>query len=194
MHITINKSGFALIDDDSKVNTIEELVPHLRSRCLIDEGLTLLDIFTAVEKSSDGVEFLRRYCRCRAIEEFHKEAKAEANKSSELSILNIEWRVEDLTDDFSLYPHVFGRGTDPDITYGLDFMSLSNVSRLPITLSSKVKIGETTYKKQFNLIDVLDAIYWEISWYGSPAKRNAMYANLLADCAEFRADLKGIDE
>lgn len=75
--------------------------------------------------------------------------------------------------------------------YGIGFVSINEIAHLPIVCKHDVKVH--VYKKKskgrellktkewqvnFTLLDILTAIYWEISFYGGPEEKNAMKSEM----------------
>lgn len=178
---------------------------HLMTPCTIGEDVTLGDIFKMVEADEGTKIFMSMYSWCRAIDEFHKAALSHAvNENDGLKYLKIGSGIEVYEDkDYSTisdsmdfygfgptsedtlkYYKEVGKEPPENETYGLGFSSMSELANLP------VKIGECRLsifgknengidaKRTYTLLQILDAIYWEISFYGGPKEAADMKEEL----------------
>jgi hypothetical protein len=206
-HVKITKNGFLDVSWNGETKEYEEreretYVPALRQRCVIDEGVTLKDLFAAVEKDEILKDFISMYSWCSHIDEFLaqiKETPPEPDRSEKLFYLEIYWHAEaftyrkkDLKPSFDAYVgfHAWGepdeyaqkRGDDKTC-YGVSYTPMYYLADLPIKLNEEIEITHTEQKNKrdfqdtvlfkgescFSLLEVLDAIFDDISWHGGPA-------------------------
>lgn len=78
--VRLGKTGIIAFewDGDKQENipyTPVEAIMNLRSRCELEDGVTLGDIFKAVDADPKLMEFIAHYSWCGPIKEFHEEAK-----------------------------------------------------------------------------------------------------------------------
>ncbi len=117
--IRITKEGFKLIEWDANVQDhIEKDLPstllrELRSGCEIDDGVSLSDIFNAVDSDFKLKEFLGHYSTC-DVESFHREATRPPTRPTTLESLVISAFIEHAFDEVQLALDV--SGIDPNTT------------------------------------------------------------------------------
>lgn len=188
VHIT--KRGIKALKWDSEVRQyVEQEIRFglhvLRCACHLDEGVTLADIFHAVEQDPDLVRFLERWSWC-DLNAFHEEARKPAAAASDLFYIEIakylKWDERDAQETIE----VSGIG-EPDehgmTHYGLDFIPVNQLVELPVRLRPEMRIWKDHKKLgeapcTFTLLDILGEIYFEISFYGSPEDRDCQSAEL----------------
>jgi hypothetical protein len=197
--VRITKEGLKSFKWDGTIREyveekVESYIPKLRNSCRLDLGVTLGDIFDAVEQHPDLKAFIGMYSWCN-MNAFHKEAKREPLKKSDLEYLEISRYFEDGTtwDNFD----GMGKPENPEdgtelINYGIGFTPVSEMVHLEVRLNPKCSIQEDykevgTTKTCYSLLEVLDAIYWEISFYGNPPDRDTKMAELQEMVKEIKA-------
>jgi hypothetical protein len=115
--------------------------------------------------------FIGMYSWCNA-KLYHAEAGTTC-KPCGLDRLEIEVWFRDNYFDISLH------GYEGAEAYAIDFTPLNSIAHLPLTLSNKLSVHvnnariDSEEQYTFSLLDVLDAIYYEISFHGSPIEREA---------------------
>ncbi len=176
-HVQITKTGFVSTygsEGEPTGNPCSSL-SALRCECSIADGVTVGDIFRAVEKDPDLPRLLAHYSLCPDIGEFHELAKAKPTGKSNLKSVQITFCM-DVTEGHcgGVYPNVSGIGCDGDV-YGLSFVPVNDLAPLPVQIVPRLTVFEFDGDKQDRemsyyptLLEVLDAIYWEISFYGGP--------------------------
>jgi len=169
------------------------ILSYLPDRCRIKEGTTLRDIFKIVDRYKLLKIFIRQYSGCPQIEEFHKQAqeKISVTEDDNLLYLEIYWDADlskykkELSFDIGVGFH--GIGKDPDkpkddnvtTKYSVSYSPMHTLAHLPIRLNTKFSLYEPwkgkppqekmfEAKKDFSLLDVLNGIYWDISFMGGP--------------------------
>lgn len=167
----------------------------LRDPCKIAKGTTLGDIFKMVASYPTLQDFIGQYSWCRDIEAFHYQAKMPAQRDTEVSSLVVR-RCAIEHDDFGANFEFYGLGLQLDSdnkpipdsehtqTYSMSMTPMNEMAHLPIKIDRKVEVYKSfKYKKgqpyklpekmleaksYMTLLEVLDAIYWDISFYGGP--------------------------
>jgi hypothetical protein len=197
VHIT--KGGFQALKWDSDVRQyVEDKIPSglhvLRCACHIDSGVTLSDIFHAVEQDPDLVRLLEQWSWC-DLEAFHSEARKPANEASDLSYIEIakyfEWDESEAQETIDVSG--IGHPDENGVThYGLDFTPVNQLVHLPVRLRPEMEIHKDHKKLgeapcTFTVLDILGEIYWEISFYGSPENRDR-------ESAELRESVREVEE
>jgi hypothetical protein len=193
MKILIAKGGFQAVQWDSDARQyvsvqVTSYLPLLRNECSIAVDVTLADIFDDVESDDALKEFLRQYSWC-DVDAFHAEARIPITEPLNLPHLEYieiskclefdEAHAEETLD-------VAGMGqpyADGGRRYGIDLTPVNEVAPLPVRLNPLVDVkrdGQTIAQApaSFTLLDVLGQIYFEISFYGSPAQRDAFASDL----------------
>ena len=188
VHIT--KSGIQAFEWDREVRqyveqTMRTAVGVLRCACHIDPGVTLGDIFGAVEADLDLVRFLGRWSWCH-VEAFHAEARQPTTEVSDLHYIELakyfEWNERGAQEIID----VSGIG-NPDengaTSYALGLTPVNQLVHLPVRLSAEIEIRKDHKKvgagmSIFTLLEVLGELYWEISFHGSPEDRDRQGAEL----------------
>lgn len=99
--------------------------------------------------------------------------------------------------------HYQERGEDLPETqhYGISFSGCESYSRLPVVIDNKIEIhrdmfvdkGKVYPQQDFftctcpmTLLEFLDGIYWEISFYGTPEHRDEQWACIKTDVDDFK--------
>lgn len=184
------KSIKSLIKDDVNI------VKNLRSFCQIDPDTILKDIINLVSNSKVLETFLGMYSWCNNIKEYNKEANKNPilNENSEVDYLEISWHVtwDKEKDGFYLFkePEFLGIGfplkeEKYDLPkgyvakYAIEFTPLNELAHLKVKLNTQFT-SKRNFKNaptlkgscDFTLLEVLDAIYWEISFLGSIEERD----------------------
>lgn len=185
----------------------DEVIRSLRCACEIDEGVTLLDLMRAVDSLPTLTEFLREYSWCWQIEQFHSQVsepmRTENEHAASIEYLEVykhayihEFNGE-TTIDLSCDFHGVGKPESCEARprgrefYSVSMTPLYDIADLPVRLNKQLVIyqawkpGDPPAEKVllagdscFSLLDVLDAIYDDISFYGGPAEAREMLEEL----------------
>jgi|SRR5215831_11058778 len=177
----------------------------LRCACEIEEGVTLRDIFEAVTKLPELKDFISQYAWCRHIDEFHRDAQKMVLKMEPdpepLDYLEIYWHASTHTykkkNSIDLSPgfHGIGKPDDHGFTcYSVSYSPMWELAHLPVKLNPEVLIHDPKMRegkakllfvgeRDFSLLDVLDAIYDDISFMGGP-EDNAAFLEEMKDTTE----------
>jgi len=185
-------------------------INYLMHTCNVD-GMTLGDLFNFVEAHEDLKQFISCYSWCRAIDEFHAQAKEPCEPDTVVNRLEIyrtgevhRWveknksrahRVSlDLNYDFhglgpcdeDLLKHYAETGDEPpeEQNYGVSYTPVNELVHLPLSINTEMEVREwvsdlgknTLHLKchyPFTLLEIIDAVYWDISFHGGPEDNKA---------------------
>ena len=203
-NVHITKRGIQALQWDGDVKQYVErkiatALEVLRCVCHIDSDVTLKDIFGIVAQDPELARFLETWAWC-DLAAFHQEASKPAARRSDLSYIEIAKYFEWEEDEAHETTDVSGVG-EPDehghSRYGIDFTPVNELAHLPVRLNPRIEIRQHQKKIgdapcHFTLLEVLGEIYWEISFYGSPASRDEKRAELdesIREVEEGRAEL-----
>lgn len=182
--IYLTKNGFRKSEWNGEIRQYEDvpiksILRELRGACQIEEGVTLADIFAAVEQSEPLCVVLGEWawCNCAA---FHKEIKRPSTGTA-LKWIEISQTAEiDKDGEFQFGLDVSGRD-DSDTTWAIDFTPVNDLRDLPVKLANTFTLWDWRTdepEKQklkvdcYSLLDVLGELYFEVSFHGSPEDRN----------------------
>ncbi len=165
---------------------------YLPEYVVLDEAVTLRDLMNFVRKDEALTEFLRHYSSCFQIEEFNDclDKKPIIDENGEVEFLEIYWHVEThhYKDSYNVFEfgripgfHGKGKRNGEETNFGIEFSPIEETAHLKVVLNEEFLIhhyqekkqphfitGEQKYKSSFTLLEVLNAIYWEISFFGGP--------------------------
>lgn len=187
--------------------TFEEdaILRHLRDICRIEEGTTLLDIMKIVEANEVLTMILREYSWCWDIEEFHAQVNEPMRTNPEdednggeepMTHLEIYWHVVFNKQDFSIDAEFHGVG--PTCNYSVSYSPMYDIADYPVMLNTKFQVRFTPQdeekvfegEREFTLLDVLDAIYWDISFVGGPADNAEFLEEMRSRADEIERDME----
>jgi hypothetical protein len=203
VHLT--KQGIQVLTwDDGAEQFVEKQVSSvlfvLRCDCYIDSGVTLGDIFRAVEAHRDLVLLLRAWSHC-DVDAFHAEARKPAVEPwADLHYIEVSRQFDWSEDGAYNWLRVRGVGEPGEFGsthYGIDMTPVNQIAHLPVRLKPHMEISRDSTKIAeaqcgFTLLDVLGEIYWEISFFGNPASRDdqvAEFEETVREIEEGRAEL-----
>ena len=171
----------------------------LRENVTIAPGVTLGDIFNVVESIPEIKEFISHYAICPWIDEFHAEAKRPAPEDDDTDRLVAVWisrtlEIHDSINDQRIESWVdcSGKAESGEI-YGIDFCSVSKLAKLPVLMEQgcvvirwtdgpcggrDVTKDDTKKAWPISLLELLETIYYEISFHGGPQSRDERGAEL----------------
>lgn len=219
-HVKITKNGLIRVDWDGDKRINVESVPDdpwvcLRSECRIDEDVTLGDIFRMMEGDELLTEFIRSYSWCGPIHEFHKAAKLPRKPPAEppqddpdyepdpLLYLEICFDGETFTfegvTDYNDSPDFYGVGSK-EPRYSVSCTPMSELVHLPVRINTDFTIRANFVdevvkaKRVMSLLEVLDAIYWDISFHGGPEENSAFVDELKGMVDELKGMMDDIKE
>jgi len=198
-NVRIATRGFKATEWDGEIRQyverdVKTFVSQLRSPCTIEPDVTLLDIFHAVERDAPLKFVLSEYSWC-DIDAFHFEAEQplkENEQGSDLEYIEIAMRFEFDQHGAEAVVDVSGIGQQDEhgcTHYALDLTPVNRIASLPVRLNPTADIRKDlktigTAPYSFTLLEVLGEIYYEVSFHGSPASRDALRPELLDAVAE----------
>lgn len=188
-------------DGNKKYRRAKKLtvLTYLRDSVEIAEGVTLRDLFRIVSQYKLLKLFISQYSWCRQLEEFHAQAEEPMrdDEKDKLEYLEIYWHAsvhkykKETSFDVSVGFHGIGTPDRPENAmtadgkthYSVSYSPMYELADLPLKLNTALKIwgpweGKPPQKvifegkKDYCLLDVLDAIYWDISFMGGPAENS----------------------
>jgi hypothetical protein len=167
------------------------IAQYLECKVDIGVGLTLLSLFEFLYRgaNNDEVEFIGSKAHCN-FGPFYKEMLEEPKKEEKDGYLLLKREIE-ITKDY-------GSGSElsmaTDLTwvnkgenYAMDFTPLNEIRNLPIKVCHNAELWDWRTKKvkslgnvvvPITLGDLFHGILWEISFHGTPEKREATLADL----------------
>ncbi len=182
--LTIKASG--VYDNDENYISPNEILSRLREPCTIGPDVTLKDFLGLFLRYKNLTEFMIQYSTCHFLDEYivevHKEPTNRVNNVSELVVrwdvstnlpLKGQGIVVELNTSFEGYSRV------EDEMYSMSLTPLNDMAHLPIIVAEGYKVQslddphETAFKaaRSFTLLEVLDAVLYDISFYGGPVQR-----------------------
>jgi hypothetical protein len=184
--VRITKSGLKGFEWDGDIRDYREVEFHsltqLRSKCEIEEGVTLADIFNVVEQDEALTVVIAKYAWCEPIKEFHAQAKLPRPETDKERLLYIELSKYaefhqykgDALPTFDISTHMTAYAENGD-HYTISYTPLNEVAHLMVKIKPEMEFQKnyenipdwkcTTY---FTLLDLLDTIYYDISFQGGP--------------------------
>jgi hypothetical protein len=194
--------------DESEV---EFSLIHLADLCMIEPGVTLGDMFTAIRKHKDLLAFISFYSTCPEIEAFLIQAKLPPSPAGEKwapdDYIEIFKEVDvshDYIDMFCDWHAVFkwkdNAGVHDEYA-ALSYEPMNDIANLSVRLNEEVtfrQIGTPPenqmirqgLKTTFTLLDVLNTIFEDISWHDTPEGNAEFKAECAKQAEEFMMDLK----
>lgn len=133
--------------------------------------------------------FISFYSWCPSINELNLDAftPVTEDKKSNIKYLRISWSASDFKwknkKEFNESPDFIGVGIDEEgleTRHSVSYCPLYEIAYLPVVLDTTFKIFEESVlkskdlyesTKDFTLLDILDAIYWDISFVGGPKQK-----------------------
>lgn len=178
----------------------EEVFRRLRDACEIEDGMTLLDIMRIVESNDILKMFIGEFSWCPDIDDFHvqvnetiRSKEIDPDYDDNMEYLEVYWETHyHKNKSFSLSPGFHGWGYDPELEreggYAIEFTPLYDLADYPVKLNKEIKVYVLDPKntnvvfegtQHYSLLDVLDAIYFEVSFVGGPEEVAEMRRSLM---------------
>lgn len=173
----------------------EDVFPHLRRPCLVAAGVSLGDVMRFVEGNAPLADFLARYSWCRHLPEFNEHARRSPRDPGRVERLEVVRSgilhyADGSTGWFESCWHFRGIGTavegdaghspGEEMPIGVSTMGLDRIAQLPLRVVPKSPVfvlGKGVRGVSYDtegapsLLELLDAIYWSISFHGGPEDR-----------------------
>jgi len=198
--ISLKKDGKIIYSQEFGINPMEvsSFLPFIGELMEIEEGTTFETFFNHIMKDKEKYsEFFASQLGHHPLSAFGEEWQRpfEREDSDEMQYLEIYWQVDyDSHDDQSLQeqPALHGIGTsekDGPLSYSIELTPLNELKAYPLKLNTAYKIEDRSldYKrpkkifegnKSFKVYDVIAAVLYEITFYGTPEQRNQQLAEL----------------
>jgi hypothetical protein len=190
---------------------VEDPLRYLLHPVVVDENVTVGDVFCWVDQQEMLKNFISMYSWCREIDAFHAEAKkepepdewhnkihyAEAYRSIEVHVGRYRsideglmfHGIGDIAEETLEHYQRTGEPAPTTDAYSLSGSHASSYANLPLRAEEMVEIRQMpVYSRKGNckeslkilakvrcrwtLLDLLDAIYWDISFFGGPNERD----------------------
>lgn len=202
-------------DGDLRRNIIRPADPdktfiYLAEDIELDETVTLRDIMNFVRKNEDLTDFIRMYSFCFHIDEFHEclDKHPVIDENGEIEYLEIYWYTgthhykEDEPFHLTQSPdfHGIGKRDGESTAFAVECIPLEEIAHLRLVLNEEFTInhyqaykephfinGEQKYKTSFTLLQVLNAIYWEISFHGGPQENQKFVEEINRRVEDFKS-------
>ena len=180
------------------LDLVDEPFKYLVKKCDIEPSVTLQNMFNWVRRHDDVKDFIQFYSWCHSIDEFHEEAQKPYDPSTDdepLASIDVtrvakfgKFRDKDPW-TFDNYLDMGGSKDGDEQGYALEFTPVNELAHLPLSYASTTEICQSArYSRSGNvkeghkllvkciwpytLLELLDAIYWEISFMGAPEDRD----------------------
>lgn len=185
---------------------------YLFNYCIFEENLTLKDIFLLIKKNLDIYDniIINNYCSEYIQEGFSQENIA-IDPDTKINKLVLSWDItviKDIEEPKNYlyginFPEFFGKGyinkdTSSEVEISVCLMHIKNIIDLPIVLnketnllkedplSNKIITLETIQESQYTLLQILYAIFWELSYHGGPEDKKSLRNNLFSMWDNFK--------
>ena len=192
--ITIKKEG--IFKENKKIKKIN-ILSVLRLRCQIEANVTLGHILKTVDNYQILKKFLTRYSWCDSLEELHAEAFQPYQPPEDDVILNhleIYWHgtisdIKGINCSYGFHA-VAANGS----TYSISASPLWEVIDLPVNLKedflliNKSNGNLTPCKQAYTLLEVLDAIYDDLSFHGGPENKRRFVKEMKSEVEKIKND------
>ena len=180
---------------------------HLYDYCELDEEVTLKHIFELVANHQALKALISIYSTCQHINAYHALARVATEKITDLHYLEISdiaeiWTRKKRTWANLGYPdfHGIGDTVDGNDGYAIEFTPVNEIVNLPIRIKKEFRIiryGEQVIrptvlfkgKRKYTLFEILDTIYDEVSFHGTPSKAATFLGDLTEQVRKIKDDL-----
>ncbi len=160
---------------------------HINHYCEIEEGVTLKQIMNVVANDPPLSLIVSMYSDVQDIEGFHKELNSKKKTDTKLSHIEIYRSGQIYKKDLSVWTDWIGilkKKGKYGKEVGLSYVPLYKMANLPVKLKTDFKVWSMNeikpekpaidYKTSFTLLEILHAIYYDISFHGGPKEREAI--------------------
>lgn len=202
MNVEIGKDGKLFLtrwvyDEDAnsgeyvRTDVTSDAHRYLFTRCTIEDGVTLKDVFLLIEKNI----LLFEKILGNWVAEFVEECFTDGEKDEDISYVEVYWNIEfDEEETFGNARPCFqaiDKNGDawcismmPTNRYAHILVRLSNVMTVFTYLGSPGEYDISVYDNpEYSLGQILDAIVRELSYYGPPKKRDEQLKTLKGEFA-----------
>lgn len=173
-------SGMRSVVEECDVT--DDAMSFLFADCIFSDGITLKDIFQLVEANLETLSKILPY----HIREFIEESKLPQHDNEIYGDIEICWynMYDNLgsIDEFDSEPsiHLLSKGSE--LSFPLDCIPVNQIINHKVIQNTRFRIVErigsdnprkfSFGKKYFKLIDILRCIFYELSFYGPPSRRD----------------------
>lgn len=165
---------------------------HLTEYIRIEEGTTLGDIMRFTRKYKLLSKFISEYSNCK-IENFDLEINRtpRINENDKISFLQISWATQKYN-EICLLPDFLGISEETGTRYAIEFSPIYELSHLLVKIDTTLRLVSdeicVTKTLPFTLLDVLHAIFSEISFFDSPEQRDETLNDLKEQVETIQGD------
>lgn len=162
---------------------VKNEISALRKKCTVQEGTTLRGILNIIKKSKCLKDFFKSYSHIPSIDDWLEILDRPIEKKEDYNYVKIGWFLDfyGSEKEFYFFPDicVIGKSEDLGIYDRFSFdCCFEHALDLPVKIIETPQIVQPDidgqffnylgFKKSFNLIDIFDVIFYEVSFFGSP--------------------------
>jgi len=191
-----HSDNFSVKIGKAYISIEDSLIPYLCDELVIEKGVTFEDFFNIILKHHEIYsEVFYSHLSGVPLSDFFKEwAQPDKSKRDNMKKLVVSWdgmeffKEEELLDkekgmlEIHWLPSFGGEGKDKDgneVGYAVEFTPLNELKKYPLELVENTRVynikNDKTYvffERMLTVYDVLSAIFYEITFVGSPTKRS----------------------
>jgi hypothetical protein len=190
-------------DYGAKKREVPSFLPFMMERFEIEEGATFETFFDHIMKEKDKYsEFFASQLGHYHLEVFESEWQKPFDKGrgKELFHLEVYWGVDYRDGELEEMPCFHGIG-EPDEhggrAYAIEFTPINEFKALPLRLNTNYKVEDTSDvqnvkavfegTKAFTVYDAITAVLYEITFCGSPPKRDEQRTEIMRRAEEAKS-------
>lgn len=186
-------SSLASLEKVEKIKPVE-IINFLSDNVELGESVTLKRLFDII--SANVAKFNEIFFSSLggySLEPFLQEIQNNPTESVDSEYLEINWFSDKYEDELNIYPSLHGISSK-DGPYAVDFVSLNNIKDHVVKINKSVEIYDYNKDKDkdkdielkrsvlgnktFNLFELFNAIFYEISFHGGPQDKKERYDEL----------------
>jgi len=183
----------------SQLNSEWNILGFLNEVVELEEGFTIRDWFKLVINYSDlqkldnfFPEFIEEYLNCP--ENGCVDTENEINEIEIQKIINID-KIEDEKNECNIYIDISGNGNNyeggQNIKFGIELLPLKNYLDVPLKLLPVVFIEDMKNRNEakinYSLFELITSYIYEISFFGTPRKRDEQSDELKKSVEEIKS-------
>jgi hypothetical protein len=192
-------------EEDYLASTRQDITSALRNDIEFDEGISLRDLFRIFEPIKDFISDYSLIKFDAYAEELNKPIDWSKKEGCPIDHIEVHWMGEYFEEYNDFRTSVDAHGVDSSVPvedhgkwkegdeqsasrfWAIDAQAMNNIADLPIKLNtkfgiSKLESGEYIIEKKwdrgFTLLEAIDALFYEISFFGLPEDRDAFLGML----------------
>lgn len=171
--------------DRNKQEKINDLHNYLWWPVILEEGVNLRRLFELVKPLAELWGIILNENVVDLIEEIGKESSA--TNSSDIEKLVITWQAERNFETQEVYIVSEFFGKKENTNYALEYTPVNELTNIPVIIKSDLYVHDETDinvepdyygKLSFKVIEMYKAIFYELSFFGSPEERKAALTEL----------------